>query len=65
LLTTNFVLIFPLGPNPLKDVVIGLSLGLVFAIGFKSWQIHDKAERVRYYQDYERAVKAEEAANSE
>lgn len=49
------------GPNPLKDVFYGLSLGLVFAIAFKSWQIKDKADRVHFYQEYERAVRVEEA----
>ena len=49
------------GPNPLKDVFYGLSLGLVLAIGFKSWQIKDKADRVHFYQEYERAVRVEEA----
>lgn len=49
------------GPNPLKDVFYGLALGLVFAIGFKSWQIKDKADRVHFYQEYERAVRVEEA----
>ena len=49
------------GPNPLKDIFYGLSLGLVFAIVFKSWQIKDKADRVHFYQEYERAVRVEEA----
>ena len=49
------------GPNPLKDVFYGLSLGLVLAIAFKSWQIKDKADRVHFYQEYERAVRVEEA----
>ena len=49
------------GPNPLKDIFIGFSIGLVFAVGFKSWQIKDKAERVRFYQEYERANRVEEA----
>ena len=31
------------GPNPLKDIFVGLSIGLVFAVAFKSWQIKDKA----------------------
>ena len=52
------------GPNPLKDVFYGLALGLVFAIGFKSWQIKDKADRVHFYQEYERAVRVEEATKS-
>ena len=49
------------GPNPLKDIFYGLSLGLVFAIGFKSWQIKDKADRVHFYQEYERAVRVDDA----
>ena len=49
------------GPNPLKDIFIGLSIGLAFGVVWKSWQIRDKAERVRFYQEYERANRVEEA----
>lgn len=50
------------GPNPIKDVIVGCSIGLVFALGWKQWQMHDKAERIRFYKEYDRLVKAEEDA---
>ena len=52
------------GPNPLKDIFIGLSIGLLFGVVFKSWQIKDKAERVRYYNEYDRANRVAEAMES-
>jgi hypothetical protein len=37
--------------------LLGIGIGLVFATAFKSWQIRDKAERVRFYQEYDRATR--------
>ena len=45
------------GPNPLRDIIIGLGLGCIGAAGWKYWQINDKAVRIEFYQQYRKAQK--------